>query len=171
MPGQLADTYLAHAELNALAGLKPGDYWDHTLFTTLESCLLCVAATTHAHLGHVVYAARDPLWEGIDRLPELNPHVARRFHVRRQFDCGPLTVWAGALPMASRVLQMMNGHAADIDEAFAQDVVLASQANEEPAQATLARAILDYGPRPSDGTELEAALKRMSAALDEADDR
>jgi tRNA(Arg) A34 adenosine deaminase TadA len=168
VPGVLAGTYLAHAELNALAALKPDDYWDYTLCTTLESCLLCMAATTHAHVGRVVYAARDPLWEGLDRLPELNAHVARRFHQRRHLDCGRLTLWAGALPLASRALHLAHLYANDMDATFAADVVLASTAQEEPAQATLARAVLDYGPRPSDGTDLEAALAQMSGALEEA---
>jgi tRNA(adenine34) deaminase len=168
VPGVLAGTYLAHAELNALAALQPGEYWDYTLYTTLESCLLCMAATTHAHVGRVVYAARDPLWEGIDRLPELNPHVARRFHQREHLDCGPLTIWAGALPLASRALQLAHVYANDIDATFATDVVLASTAQQQPAQASLARAVLAYGPRPSDGTDLEAALATMSSALEEA---
>src|SRR5919112_4197214 len=58
--GQLAGTSLAHAEVNALAGLAPGDYWSHVLYTTLEPCLLCTAALTHAHVGAVRYAASDP---------------------------------------------------------------------------------------------------------------
>jgi tRNA(Arg) A34 adenosine deaminase TadA len=76
-PGQLAGTYLAHAEVNALAGLAPGDYWSHVLYTTLEPCLLCTAALTHAHVGAVRYAASDPLWAGIEELPQLNEHIAR----------------------------------------------------------------------------------------------
>ena len=77
--GQLAGTNLAHAEINALVQLARGDYSGHVLFTTLEPCLLCTSAITHSHVGTVRYAAADPLWTGIRRLPELNPHVKRRW--------------------------------------------------------------------------------------------
>ncbi len=74
-PRQVAGSYLAHAEINALLQLRPGDYWDHVVYTTLETCLLCTAALTHAHVGKVRYAWPDPLFSGIERLPELNAHV------------------------------------------------------------------------------------------------
>src|SRR5690348_10834728 len=44
VPGQISGSNLAHAELNALASLPPGDYPQHVLYTTLEPCLLCTAA-------------------------------------------------------------------------------------------------------------------------------
>lgn len=165
-PGVLAGTHLAHAEVNALAALPPGDYWEHSLYTTLESCLLCTAATTHVHVGRIVYAAKDPLWEGIERLPELNPHVARRFHQRHQIDFGPLTVWAGALPMASRALHLMNGHRDDANAVFAEDVVLATMSEQEPPVASLARHFVEHGPLPGDCADLQAALSSMWSAVE-----
>lgn len=97
--GQLANTHLAHAEVNALAGLPPGNYEDHTLYTTLEPCLLCTAATIHAHVGTVKYAARDPLWEGLRRLPELNQHIAGRWPRWDGPLVGPLGDWTQLLAM------------------------------------------------------------------------
>jgi hypothetical protein len=149
--------------------LKPGDYWDHVLITTLESCLLCTAATTHSHVGRVIYAARDPLWAGIERLPELNAHVARRFHARQQIDLGPLSLWAGALAKASRAHQLRGMYGDDIDAVFAQDLVLVSTAQEDGPQATLARDIIDNGMLPGDGSGLEAALATMWVALELAE--
>lgn len=101
--GQIAGTYLAHAEVNALLGLSRGEYWDHTVYTTLEPCLLCTAALVHAHVGKVCFAARDSVFAGIDRLPELNAHVRRRWHAREQHLDGPLARWAAVLPVVFRV--------------------------------------------------------------------
>jgi tRNA(adenine34) deaminase len=98
-PGQLAGTYLAHAEVNALVGLAPGDYWSHVLYTTLEPCLLCTAALTHSHVGAVRYAASDPLWVGIEQLPRLNQHIARRWPDRHGPLRGPFACWGGLLPL------------------------------------------------------------------------
>lgn len=80
-PG-LAGTYIAHAEINALAYLPPGDYPDHTIWSTLEPCFMCSAAVFHSHVGTVRYAAPDRLMDGVERLPELNEWVAGRWPER-----------------------------------------------------------------------------------------
>jgi tRNA(Arg) A34 adenosine deaminase TadA len=98
-PGQIAGSLLAHAEFNALAGLPPGEYTDHTLYSTLEPCLLCTAALRYSHVGTVSYAASDPMWYGIDRIPELNHNMARRWARRVGPIDGPLRTWAGVLPL------------------------------------------------------------------------
>jgi len=95
--GQLAGTNLAHAEINAMAQLPPGDYFDHVLHTTLEPCLLCTAAATHAHVGTVIYYTSDPIWVGIRRLPELNDHVAGRWPAWEGPIGGPLALWSEVL--------------------------------------------------------------------------
>jgi tRNA(adenine34) deaminase len=59
-PRQLADTFLAHAEINALAQLEPRRYPDATLYTTLEPCLLCTGGAVMTGMGVVRYAAPDP---------------------------------------------------------------------------------------------------------------
>jgi hypothetical protein len=56
-----------------------GDYTDYTLYSTLEPCLLCTGAVCHTRIGQVRYASADPIFVGLDRLPELNAHVARRW--------------------------------------------------------------------------------------------
>jgi tRNA(adenine34) deaminase len=82
-PGQLAGTYIAHAELNALAGLPSipsrdgnGPYAGHTLYTTLEPCALCVGAALMIMIGEVRYASRDHYGGGATLQLE-NPHTAR----------------------------------------------------------------------------------------------
>jgi len=56
----LAGSRLAHAEVDALAQLPVTDrYRDHVLYSTLEPCLLCVAATLVATVGRIEYAVGD----------------------------------------------------------------------------------------------------------------
>lgn len=61
-PGRgLAGSRLAHAEVDALAQLPAADrYRDHVLYSTLEPCLLCTAATLLTTVGRIEYAASDP---------------------------------------------------------------------------------------------------------------
>jgi tRNA(Arg) A34 adenosine deaminase TadA len=61
-PGErLAGSRLAHAEVDALAQLPATErYRDHVLYSTLEPCLLCVAATLHTTVGRIEYATGDP---------------------------------------------------------------------------------------------------------------
>lgn len=65
-PGHgLSGSRLAHAEVDALAQLPTtARYRDHVLYSTLEPCLLCVAATLHATVGRIEYAAADPFGGG-----------------------------------------------------------------------------------------------------------
>jgi tRNA(Arg) A34 adenosine deaminase TadA len=61
-PGRgLSGSRLAHAEVDALAQLPVTDrYRDHVLYSTLEPCLLCTAATLLTTVGRIEYAAEDP---------------------------------------------------------------------------------------------------------------
>jgi tRNA(adenine34) deaminase len=83
-PGQLAGSFLAHAELNALAGLGPVRrdgggtlYDDHVLYTTLEPCALCVGAALMVMIGEVRFASRDHYGGGTELRLE-NPHTSRQ---------------------------------------------------------------------------------------------
>lgn len=90
-------TYIAHAEVNALASLSPGEYGDHTIWTTLEPCFMCSGAIVHSHVGVVRFAAADPLIEGADRMPELNAWVAARWPERHGPESGSLGDFASLL--------------------------------------------------------------------------
>jgi tRNA(Arg) A34 adenosine deaminase TadA len=58
---QIAGTRLAHAELNALAQLSTDRRWKTcTLYTTLEPCILCVAAASVATVGTIRFAGTEP---------------------------------------------------------------------------------------------------------------
>jgi tRNA(Arg) A34 adenosine deaminase TadA len=103
-PGEIAGSYIAHAEINALATLPPGEYGDHILYSTLEPCLLCSSALRFSHVGTVRFAAEDPFWHGMDRVPDANENIARRWSRREgpQRD-GPLRTLGAVLPLISSV--------------------------------------------------------------------
>ena len=57
----LERTRIAHAELNAIAGVDTDLDWSTlTLFTTEHPCAMCAAAVAFTALGRVVYVADDP---------------------------------------------------------------------------------------------------------------
>lgn len=93
---------LGHAELNALiTGLPPQKVRqrDAILYTTLQPCPLCLGAVVIARLGRLRFAATDPTWAGVERLPELNPEVLARWPVVEGPLLGPVGVWAAILPV------------------------------------------------------------------------
>lgn len=98
-PGRLRSTAIAHAELDILGQLVPGDYKNHTLWTTLESCALCSIAVVTSNVGRVEFAARDRLWDGISRLAELNEFIASRWPVRSGPLGGPISAFSELLPL------------------------------------------------------------------------
>lgn len=59
--GRLAGTRLAHAEVDALAGLGPERrHEERVVWTTVEPCLLCVGATAVSTVRKLRYASADP---------------------------------------------------------------------------------------------------------------
>ncbi|MEV0368172.1 nucleoside deaminase [Nocardia fusca] len=107
-PGQLAGTALAHAEVNALAQLTPGDHTALTLWSSLEPCPLCAAAAMTSRCGRVRFLASDPMWGGAELLPKLNNAIAQRWPT---FD-GPHLGWpAQWQTVLSVAFQTANGRA------------------------------------------------------------
>lgn len=156
--GRLAGTHLAHAEVNALLGLRPGSYEQHVLYTTLEPCLLCTAALVHCHVGEVRYAAADPRWHGIERLPELNEQVARRWPARIGPLSGPLAVWAAVLPLLWAVDRSPTG------------VSAAAHELQTPAVLGLARHLSQTRPPVLERDSLSDALETLWSSLCEIED-
>jgi tRNA(adenine34) deaminase len=102
-PGQLAGTDLAHAEVNALAQLRTGQHGDVTLWSTLQPCPLCSAAAMSTRCGQVRYLAADPMWDGAERLPELNESVAARWPRFEGPEPGWPAFWQTALSVAYQI--------------------------------------------------------------------
>jgi tRNA(Arg) A34 adenosine deaminase TadA len=61
-PGRgVSGSRLAHAEVEALSQLPSTEHYrDHVLYSALEPCLLCTAATLLSTVGRIEYAAIDP---------------------------------------------------------------------------------------------------------------
>ena len=77
-PGQLAGSDIAHAEVNALAGLHAGEpRGGHVLLTTLEPCGMCHGAALQAGVGALRYAGADP-YGGTATLDFGTPQARRR---------------------------------------------------------------------------------------------
>jgi tRNA(Arg) A34 adenosine deaminase TadA len=155
-PGRPHSTYLAHAEMDVLVQLPQGDYPEHTLWSTLEPCLMCAAAVVLSHVGTVCYAAADPLWSGIERLPALNAQVARRWPVRRGPLPGPIGAWCGLLPLVWAIRRKSDG------------VVARAYAAHHPALLALGgRLVRDGTLDDLLGASIEAVLERLWGVLSE----
>lgn len=79
MPGQLANTRIAHAEVNALAQLpSSGRYEDHVLYANVEPCCMCLGALLQTGIGGLRYGWRDRYAGATTSMTVRNPQVDRR---------------------------------------------------------------------------------------------
>jgi tRNA(Arg) A34 adenosine deaminase TadA len=75
--GELANSLLAHAEINALARLDPQRRHERLRITTsLEPCPLCLGAIGMATVGTLAYLGADP-YGGAVGLHQPTPHLER----------------------------------------------------------------------------------------------
>lgn len=128
-PGRLRSTYIAHAELDVLGQLMPGDYRFHTLWTTLEPCPLCLMAIVTSNVGNIAFAARDRLWDGMSRMAELSEFIANRWPARRGPLRGPVSVFSELLPLLWFLERKPNG------------TVVEKYASQHPQLLALARSL------------------------------
>jgi tRNA(adenine34) deaminase len=121
-PGRgLAGSRLAHAEVDALAQLPAAErYRDHVLYSTLEPCLLCTAATLLTTVGRIEYAASDPFGGACSGAIDTA-------HWRRSAPeiAPPLGGWAGQLSAALQgafwLAHLEHPRAHEILEAFGEE--------------------------------------------------
>jgi tRNA(Arg) A34 adenosine deaminase TadA len=99
--GTLMGTVLAHAEVNALIHLEPGHYPEHTLYSSLEPCLLCVGAAAMVTIGTVRFAGTDPYGGAAHIIGHArNEHLDRfRFTIEGPLD-GSFGILGAALVVA-----------------------------------------------------------------------
>lgn len=149
-PGPLAGIPMAHAEMNALASLPPGGCRASTLYTTFEPCFMCSAALTGTYqIPRVLFAARDPSWDGLEEALRRHPVTARSWP-RREHLGGPYGVLAYVMHLVA-ILRYWPGPR-DAHERLA------------PARLALARQVLERGDlgRLAQG---EAAPQDVAQAL------
>jgi tRNA(Arg) A34 adenosine deaminase TadA len=65
-PGPITATYMAHAEMNALAQVPVGRGPRYSLYSTFEPCFMCSSTMLLYRIEEISFAATDPLWHGMD---------------------------------------------------------------------------------------------------------
>jgi tRNA(adenine34) deaminase len=126
--GELANSLLAHAEVNALARLDPDRRHEElTITSTLEPCPLCLGAIHMATVGRVVYLGSDPYGGSVGKM-HTTPHTARS----QLSICGPrpdiLGLLASALHVAFYLKRNPQGHVVATHRRIAPSVVAAAEA-------------------------------------------
>jgi tRNA(Arg) A34 adenosine deaminase TadA len=149
--GRLRATAIAHAEMDVLAQLPPGEYTDYRLITTLEPCLLCRSAATLASMGTVEYLAADLLWEGLEALPTLNSQVARRHPNLIGPHIDAYALFASVLPMALTIAFSSRG-------GTSRDYELRS-----PAAYAIALRIVENDDWPARSLDLDGAMTHLNS--------
>jgi tRNA(Arg) A34 adenosine deaminase TadA len=98
--GQLAGSWLAHAELNAIAQIdaersRTDEGW--AVYTTFEPCPLCAGAIAVAFRGRITvgYACRDPISSGLGVLTHTGIGRRRQWQIQRLR--GPFAIFAELL--------------------------------------------------------------------------
>lgn len=154
-PGRLRFTGIAHAEMDVLAQIPLGDYRDHTLWTSLEPCVLCTAAMVMSNIGSVVFAGRDPLCDGLAQLPEINANAARHWPVFQGPQSGPIAAFCALLVLLWHI------------ECRPNDDFLVAYENDRPRLVMLARRLTnDRGFAEVKSRPVEAALDHLWSALE-----
>ena len=152
--GRLRSSAIAHAEMDVLAQMPPGDYGAHTLVTSLEPCLLCRSAATLSTLGNVDFIASDLLWQGLDALPTLNSQVARRYPKMVGPQLGKDADFASVLPLAVAIASGMKGTTAG------------DYATRSPRAFAMAKHVVDTDAWPSREATLDDAMNHIADIAD-----
>jgi tRNA(Arg) A34 adenosine deaminase TadA len=165
--GQLVGANVAHAEVNAL-GRVPRGTSGTTLLSTLEPCMMCTAVARLANVAHLRYGAADPVWEGVERMGELNEFFGRRVPSREEVDLGALSTWAGGLALLSVVQWIAGQSGRPAADELAEGHVATTIRAVQPDVAALAGALLADGLVPGVDLSPEQALARWWPAIEAA---
>jgi tRNA(Arg) A34 adenosine deaminase TadA len=128
VPNQLSGSRLAHAEINALAGLAVDQHDGLTMYTTLEPCLLCAAAIAIAHIPTLRFAGEDPVWRFLQGLPAWDRRIAERWPTVQGPLEGAMGSWATLVPLLERLER--NPYGARVEELEASRPRLVALARE-----------------------------------------
>jgi len=95
----ISGTFLAHAEMNALATLPRFKADGLHLYTSLEPCLMCAGSAILMHVQHVHFASPDELFADLDVLWDQHPYSTRHKADRSGPLRSPLATFARVLPL------------------------------------------------------------------------
>lgn len=101
---KLRGTIISHAELNAVAGI-PEEYRDNRdviLYSTVESCPVCMGAIAMSRVRKVVFASSDS-YAGSSNLNQMNPYMAKK-NIEISFEKGDVEKLFTVLHFASLLI-------------------------------------------------------------------
>jgi len=137
-PGQISNSLLAHAEVNALLGLTPGVRHESlTITSSLEPCALCLGAISMATVGRLVHLGADPCGGAIGRL-DPPPHLARLPLLVEGPRHDMYGLVAAALHVAFYLRRRPEGHVVAVHRATAPDLFRAGAALAQADVAAMA---------------------------------
>jgi tRNA(Arg) A34 adenosine deaminase TadA len=125
--GQLSGSWVAHAEVNALAQLPAGSHDGYTITSTTEPCLLCAGAITMSLHGRIVvrYAVDDPIAGGMEAA-RMAPQGRRREFVVERLERRDFVVLVDAMNLAESVRRSPDGIVATYYQANHPDLFAAA---------------------------------------------
>ena len=82
-PGPISSTYMAHAEMNALAQLPIGREHKFSIYSSFEPCSMCTSALLFYRIERIAFASIDPVWPGMHEW-FLSAPWASRHHFTRE---------------------------------------------------------------------------------------
>ena len=104
VPNVLGGNHIAHAEMNAFAGMTGMKADGLHLYTTVQPCFMCAAASVFLPVEKVFFAAVDEFFDGVHELWDHHPY-SRRWEpavvgpLER-----PMSSFARVLPMSRQAL-------------------------------------------------------------------
>lgn len=111
-PRTIGGNFLAHAEMNAFAAMEPFFARGLHLYTTLEPCLMCAAASIQLNVEHVHFAAYDEFFDDLDGLWEHNDYTRTRKPGRTGPLAEPFARFARLLPLTFTMTRGAESNAA-----------------------------------------------------------
>ena len=155
-PGPIAATYMAHAEMNALAQIPVGRGQRYSLYATFEPCFMCSATMLLYRIEQIFYAAADPVWHGMDEWLLTAPWVASSQPAVRTCLRGELGV-LGYVLHVSKLASIAPAHVLAAHEAAMRPVYeFATSADTMRTLSSLAK---------SQPTSAAAVLRELWSAL------
>lgn len=157
--GELANSLLAHAEVNALARLDPNDRHEKLKITsTLEPCPLCLGAIHMSTLGRLEYLGHDPYGGAVGKV-QTTPHTARSHLSISGPRSDAVGLLASALHVAFYLQRNPQGHVVTTHRQLAPRVVSAAEALRDAG----------WGSDTAASSELSQTLPNLLGTIEVAD--